>query len=143
MTVLPSPDDLGDDALIAAFEGPGFAPGSFHHCHHVRLAWAYLERRPLLEVRERFTAGLRRLAAAAGKPELYHETVTWAYVLLVHQRRLSGARDWAGFAAGNADLLAWRPSVLEERYYRRETLWSDRARRVFVWPDRERLDPTA
>jgi hypothetical protein len=26
--------------------------------------------------------------------------------------------------------------VLETRYYREETLWSDRARRAFVLPDR-------
>jgi N-formylglutamate deformylase len=140
---LPSPDDLDEDALIAAFEGPGFAPGAFHHRHHVRLAWAFLERRPLLEVLERFTTGLRRLAAAAGKPELYPETVTWAYGLLGQERRLSGPGDWTGFAAANADLLAWKPSVLEARYYRSETLWSDRARHVFVWPDRERGDATA
>lgn len=134
-----TPDDLGDDALIAAFEGPGFAPGSFRHRHHVRLAWAYLERRPLLEVLDRFTTGLRRIAAAAGKPEIYHETLTWAYVLLVQERRRPG-EDWPAFACGNADLLAWGPSLLEERYYRPETLWSDRARRVFVLPDRDRSD---
>jgi len=135
-----SPDDLGDDALIAAFEGPGFAPGAFHHRHHVRLAWAYLERRPVLEVLDRFGRGLRRMAAAAGKPELYHETLTWAYVFLVQERRRPGG-DWPAFASGNADLLAWGPSLLEERYYRRDTLWSDRARRVFVLPDRDRSDP--
>jgi hypothetical protein len=38
------------------------------------------------------------------------------------------------------DLLAWKPSVLEARYYREETLWSDRARQTFVLPDRP---PTA
>ena len=132
----PFPDDLGDEALLAAFEGAGFAPGSFHHRDHVRVVWASLERWPLVDVLERFPAGLRRMAAAAGKPELYHETITWAYVLLVQERRQAGARDWPAFAAANADLLAWKPSLLEDRYYRAETLWSERARRAFVWPDR-------
>lgn len=133
----PRPDDLDDEALIAAFEGEGFAAGSFHHSHHLRLAWAYLERHPILEVLGRFAASLRRLAAAAGQPGLYHETITWAYVFLVNERRAApGQEDWGSFAARNRDLLAWHPSLLEARYYRPDTLWSDRARRAFVLPDR-------
>ena len=132
----PDADLLDDAGLIAAFEGEGFAPGTFHHRHHVHLVWAYLERRAVLEALACFARGLRRLAAAAGKPGLYHETITWAYVLLVQERRAEpGTEDWPSFAARNADLLEWKPSVLERAYYREETLWSERARRVFVMPD--------
>jgi len=134
---MTSLDDLGDDALLLAFESTALDPGAFHHRHHVRTAWIFLERLPVLEVLARFTAGLRRLAEAAGKPGLYHETITWAYVLLVHERRAAaGVEDWPAFAARNPELLAWKPSVLEARYYREETLWSDRARATFVLPDR-------
>ena len=130
-------DDLTDGALLLAFESGELAPGAFHHRHHVRAAWVLLERRPVLEALSVFTAGLRRLAVAAGKPGLYHETITWAYVLLVNERRAAaGLEDWAAFAARNPDLLEWKPSVLEARYYRGETLWSDRARATFVLPDR-------
>ena len=136
-TIEISLDDVTDDALLRAFEGDGLPPGSFHHRHHVRTAWILLERRPVIEVLAGFSAGLHRLAAAAGKPGLYHETITWAYVLLVNERRAApGAEDWPAFAARNPDLLAWKPSVLETRYYREETLWSDRARGTFVLPDR-------
>jgi hypothetical protein len=131
------PDDLTDEALLAAFDGRGFAPGSFHHRDHVRVAWALLERQAVPDVLARFTAGLRRLAAAAGKPGLYHETITWAYVLLVNERRAPrGTEEWSAFLARNPDLMWWRPSLLEVKYYREETLWSERARRVFVLPDR-------
>jgi hypothetical protein len=136
-------DLLDDEALLTAFESEGFDPSAFHHPQHVRVVWAYLGRRPALEVLARFAAGLRRIAARAGKPGLYHETITWAYVLLVAERRAAAAsgadgiaEDWPAFARRNPDLLAWRPSVLETRYYRPETLWSDRARAVFVMPDR-------
>jgi hypothetical protein len=137
-TATASPlDALDDAALIAAFEGEGFDAGAFHHAQHVRVVWACLERWPASEVLPRFAAGLRRVATAAGKPGLYHETITWAYVLLVNERRAPpGTEDWPAFAARNPELLAWRPSLLETRYYRAETLWSDRARRVFVMPDR-------
>ena len=130
-------DDVADEALVRAFDEGTLAPGEFHHRHHVRMVWLLLERHPALEVLARFSGGLRRLAAAAGKPGLYHETITWAYVLLVNERRAApGTEDWPGFAARNPDLLAWKPSVLETRYYREETLWSDRARATFVLPDR-------
>jgi hypothetical protein len=131
------PDDLTDEALLAAFDAAAFAPGSFHHRDHVRVAWALLEGQAVLDVLARFTSGLRRLATAAGKPGLYHATITWAFVLLVNERRArAGEEDWPAFAARNPDLLAWRPSVLEAKYYREETLWSERARLVFVLPDR-------
>ena len=134
---MTSLDDLADDALLLAFEDGTLPPGAFHHRHHVRTAWILLERRPVLDVLAGFTAGLRRLAAAAGQPGLYHETITWAYVLLVHERRAAArGEDWPAFAARNPDLLAWKPSVLEARYYREETLWSARARETFVLPDR-------
>ena len=133
----PDADHLDDTGLIAAFEGDGFAPGTFHHRQHVRVAWAYLERWSVLEALDRFTRGLRRLATAAGKPGLYHETITWAYVLLVNERRReAGAEDWTAFAERNPDLLEWKPSLLERAYYREDTLWSDRARASFVLPDR-------
>jgi hypothetical protein len=138
------PESLPDDALLGAFEAAAFAPGSFHHRHHVRVAWACLERAPVLEVLPRFAAGLRRLAAASGQPGLYHETITWAYVLLVNERRApAGTEDWDAFAERNPDLLAWKPSVLEQRYYKEDTLWSDRARACFVMPDRGRQDGPA
>ena len=40
----------------------------------------------------------------------------------------------------NRDLLTWKPSILE-RYYTSDTLFSDRARRSFVLPDRVVADP--
>ena len=130
-------DDVTDEALVVAFDEGTLPPGAFHHRDHVRTVWILLERRPVLEVLAGFSAGLHRLAAAAGKPGLYHETITWAYVLLVNERRAPpGAEAWPAFAARNPDLLAWKPSVLETRYYREETLWSDRARGTFVLPDR-------
>src|SRR2546425_3669799 len=58
----------------------------FHHSDHVRMAFEYLCRYPALEALGRFSDALRRFAAAQGKPNLYHETITWAYVLIIRQR---------------------------------------------------------
>jgi len=125
-----------DDELIQGFEACTLANAEFHHRDHVRLARAYLQRYPVLEALARFANGLRRFAAANGRPGLYHETITWAYLFLIHERlaAASAGESWEDFAARNADLLTWNPSVLD-RYYERETLFSDRARRLFVMPE--------
>jgi len=128
-------EPLDDAAFIAAFEAG--TPGAFHHADHVRLAWLYLRRYPVLEALGRFGEGLRRFAAHHGKPGLYHETITWAYLLVIHERiaRAEAPESWPAFAERNPDLLAW-PSPILKALYRDETLWSDLARRVFVMPDR-------
>ena len=126
---------MDDAAFLQSFEACTL--DSFHHADHVRVAWLYLRAHPLLVAIEKFTAGLKRFAASKGKSEIYHETITWAYLLLIHERiaRDGATRSWDEFADANVDLLTWSPSMLD-RYYQRETLNSDLARRVFVLPDR-------
>ncbi len=123
--------------LLATLE-QGIPPaGGFHHRDHVRAAWAYLERHPPLQALERFCGTLRRFAAAQGAPGLYHETITWAFVFLIQERRAAApaGEGWEEFARRNPDLLTWKPSILD-RYYPRETLDTELARRVFVLPAR-------
>jgi hypothetical protein len=127
---------LPDTELLAGFEAGTLSPSEFHHADHVHVVWLLLRQRPVLEVLDRFSAGLRLLAAAAGKPGLYHETITWAYVLLIQERMArDGGDSWEDFAARNPDLLTWKPSILDA-YYETETLASELARRVFLLPDR-------
>lgn len=52
----------------------------FHHADHVRLAWLYLRDKSVAAALDAFCSGLQRFAAANGKPALYHETITWAYL---------------------------------------------------------------
>lgn len=128
---------LDDAALLRQFEDGTLPGAAFHHREHVRVAWLYLKTEPPLTALYRFAEGLQRFAAAQGAAGLYHETITWAYLLLIRERM---EREGAGatseeFVDRNPDLLAWKPSVLD-RYYRPETLGSELARRVFVMPDR-------
>lgn len=122
---------MNDRQFIDAFESCTLA--DFHHADHVRLAFLYLCEEPLLAAIERFTASLRRFAEHNGVPQLYHETITWAYLLLIHERRIAG-ETFDAFRARNPELFTWKPSVLD-RYYTAETLWSERARQTFVFPD--------
>jgi len=127
------------DQLIKQFEDGRTPPATFHHADHVRLAFEYLYRYLALEALEKFSAALRRFAAAQGKPQLYHETITWAYLLLIRERmaRANCAQTWEEFAEDNPDLLVWKGGVLTT-LYRQETLDSDFARHTFVLPDRGR-----
>ena len=124
---------MDDRDFLAAFEACAIGNADFHHRDHIRLAWIYLRRFPVIEAIERFTTSLKRFAEHHGKPMLYHETITWAYLLLIHER-MNGESSFDDFRVANPDLFMWKPSILNA-YYREETLASDRARRLFVLPD--------
>jgi hypothetical protein len=127
---------MNDEQLIAGFESATLSSEQFSHAEHVRAAWWYLKTYTFPEALGRFCTAIQRFSAAKGKPERYHETITVAYMLLIAERLDDGrGLPWAEFAKCNTDLLAREPSLLA-RYYTAETLASDRARRVFVMPDR-------
>lgn len=120
---------------ISSFEADAL-PGDFHHREHVRLAFAYLSECGPLIALDRFSRALKSYAAARGKPERYHETITYSYLFLIRERMArTPTVDWEGFATQNPDLLQWKPGILE-RYYRESTLRSDLARTVFLFPDK-------
>ena len=121
---------------IADFESPDFDPAGFRHREHVRMAWLYLQVLPPTEALRRYADGLMAIATRAGVPEKYHETVTWAYVIIVNQRISEHpGRTWEAFAEANPDLFVWPGGALDT-YYRPGTLESDAARRTFLMPDR-------
>jgi hypothetical protein len=125
-----------NDEFIHQFEADSLPPDSFHHADHVRLAFAYLSQYPPLQAIDRFSKALQRFAAARGNAQLYHETITHAYFFLIRERMARAATlSWEEFSRANPDLLVWKDGILS-RYYRDETLKSDRARAVFVFPDR-------
>jgi nitroreductase len=128
---------MTDRELLEAFEACTLAPERFNHREHVRVAWLMLREDELLAAIARFRAGLQRYAASLGATGKYHETVTWAFMILIHERtRLPGAPTaWDEFALAHPDLLA--SSVLGA-YYSPELLASERARSTFVMPDRLR-----
>ena len=132
-----------DDEFLAQLESCTLPCDRFHHADHVRAGWLYLMRYPTLAAIRKFSAALRAYAASQGKPDRYHETIIWAYLLLINERIHSqpGQTSWEQFAAANRDLLDWARPVLE-RYYRKETLDSALSRRIFVMPDRWRRDCT-
>jgi hypothetical protein len=124
-----------DEDLLRGFEEASLPNDAFHHEQHVRVAWLFVRRYGLPDALGEFSCALKRFAAAKGRPQLYHATITWAFLLLIGERLArQSAATWAEFAAQNPDLLEWKPSLLD-RYYRADTLWSELARQTFVFPD--------
>ena len=128
--------EFTDEELVARFSDTTLPTEAFHHAQHVRVAWLYVRRHGMPGALAAFSDALRRFAVAKGAAGLYHETITWAYLLLINERQQRApSQDWASFAEANSDLLTWKPSALDA-FYTHETLWSDLARRIFVMPDR-------
>ena len=127
---------MTDQELIAAFEAGRSPDGGFHHAEHVRVAWVYLGEGSTVAALGRFVTSLKRFAVAQGTPNLYHETMTFAYMLLIQDRIARGGRgaSWEEFAARNPELFRRKPSLLAQ-YYSNELLASETARESFVWPD--------
>ncbi|MGH9330392.1 MAG: hypothetical protein ACRD09_08120, partial [Vicinamibacterales bacterium] len=93
---------LTDEELLAGFENASLSNDSFHHEQHVRVAWMFVRRYGMPDALARFSAALKRFAEAKGTPGLYHETITWAYLLLIAERLARGPLDpWDRFAAHN------------------------------------------
>ena len=125
---------------VDAFERGEIDPDAFDHEAHVYVAWLYLERFPLPAALEKFDAALRRLTVKLGIPGKYHATITWFFLLLIGERcGADPGADWHRFRRRNADLF--EDGGMLERYYSRQMLASDRARRSFVLPDRLSANP--
>lgn len=106
--------------------------GALDHEDHVRLGWFYLSHERLPAVLESFPEKLQRFATSKGASKKYHETITWAFLMLIHGRmKESPSLSWTEFAARNPDLL--RNDVLA-KFYSKEELGSDQARHSFLLP---------
>ena len=122
--------------LLDKFVDTTLPSDQFHHQQHVNVAWLFVRKYGMPAALSEFTTAIKRFAAAKGANGLYHETITWAFLLLIADRQARHpAQTWPQFAADNADLLVWKPSILN-RYYSNELLASDLARRSFLMPDR-------
>jgi hypothetical protein len=136
-----SHDELNDSALYVAFVTAQLPKQSFHHREHVRVAFLCLARAgDLAAGAAEFRAALRRFAEAHGVPYLFHETLTWAYLIVIHERmtRASFATS-ADFLDANADLLDHRSGALARYYDVGAVTASQLARSCFLLPGDPRL----
>ena len=119
---------------IEAFESGSIDAEAFDHEAHIYMAWLYLGRFGLAEAIARITAALKRLTAALGATDKYHETISWFFMIVVAERRdAPGGDEWETFRANNPDLLVNSKTLLK-RYYGDTDLATEKARRIFLLP---------
>lgn len=133
----------GNDYL-EAFEACRLGPGEFRHQDHVRVAWLMLREGSLEDTLVRFSRSLRRFADHVGASDLYHQTITWTYLFVIHERktRMGEGHGWEAFREANPDLFEDHRAFLG-RYYTDEILKSELARRSYVLPNRSAASPSA
>jgi hypothetical protein len=124
---------MDDQKFIDAFTAGQLPTASFDHRAHLRAAYLLLRDRPFLEACMAMRDGLQSLAGKLGKPDLYHETVTVAFMALVAERAPGAAADWDAFIARHPELCG---RGLLDRYYSEALLGSGAARTTFALPDR-------
>jgi hypothetical protein len=106
---------------------------AFPHREHVRMGFEMLRRYDYIESVYRFSRILQAMAARAGKPQAFHQTVTVAFLSLIAERASSGEHaDFDAFIRANPQLLD-RSAIT--RRYPSEQLASDVARRSFLLPE--------
>lgn len=104
--------------------------GRFSHEAHVYATWLMLQDAPALSALAEFRQGLQALAAASGKADKYHETLTVAWFMLVLERQ-QRAETWEEFIARCPELLE---SGLVEQFYAPELLRDEAAKHHFIPP---------
>ncbi len=125
-------DEGSVDEQLAALESGALDLCAFPHREHVRLGFEMLARHSFGEAVARYARGLKLLTAKIGKPEVYHETMTVAFLAVIAERRGAGGHaGWSEFIAANPDLLDKR---CLERWYERAQLDSELARGTFCLP---------
>ena len=118
--------------LLSAFCGGRIDNAQFHHAEHVEVAFEMLERHTFVDAAAAFARGLRAIAEKAGKPQLYNETVTVAFLSMIAEAKLR--------ATSFPELVRQAPELMSKEvirtWYSPERLGAEAARRVFLLPDR-------
>jgi hypothetical protein len=127
---------MNDEEFLSAFEACTLE--EFHHRDHLKITYLYLRRHPLDVAIMKLRTGLQALAVAWSAPvdeeKGYHETMTQAWVRLVHV-----ALTGCGGAASADAFCDQQPHLLQKTrlqlFYSRERLMTWEAKRQYVEPD--------
>ena len=119
--------------LLDAFLGGKIDGRDFHHADHLRVGFELLCRDTFPDALAAYSAALKGVAARAGNPGAYHETITVAFLSLIAEHHAAGR--YTDFEA----LIGDHPQLLDKsilgRWYAPERLRSEIARRTFVMPE--------
>jgi hypothetical protein len=105
----------------------------FAHREHLRMAFEMLRRHDFAESVYLYSQALRLMTSRAGRPEVFNQTVTIAFLSLVAERmHMSAPEDFAALERHHPELL---DRAVLGRWYRPERLALSVARRCFLLPE--------
>jgi hypothetical protein len=139
MSAQPARQPTPVDEILVAFENGSLDPARFSHRQHLSVAWSYLQRDGFPEGALQFRRHLQHYVAKVGAEGKYHETITWAYLVLLNEELCLRSPAGESFDA----MIQRRPELLDHRNgpiarsYRKSQLDSPEARRVFMLPATE------
>jgi hypothetical protein len=127
--------DAEIEGLVHAFEDCTLPKENWTHREHLTVALWYLRHHPREEATGRIRSGIQRFNLSLGNATGYHETITLAWIAVIH-------RFLEGHDHGQP-LSSLVGALLEEcgdkahllRFYTEDVLKSDNARRSWVPPD--------
>ena len=124
---------MTEDEFFKQFENGTLNADLFDHSAHVKMAWIYLKKYDLPEALRYFSDALKNFAIVNNAQGLYHETITFAYLLLINERmKMSETLEpWEEFVENFPELFDWKDNILK-KHYREETLKSLAAKKYFV-----------
>lgn len=132
----PSTSDLD---FKDQFEAGEVGPSDFHHRDHLRLVFVYLCESPAETAIERMRIALKRFLKDNNVPlEKYHETLTssWVHAVRHFMEWTPAQESFDAFVAADDRLL---DTDIMLSHYKRETLFSDKARTEFIAPDLQEI----
>jgi N-formylglutamate deformylase len=125
---------LGDDEFLEAFHSCRLRTSEFRHADHLRLAWLHLAREPFEPALARVRGGIQAFAKHHNLTDLYHETITtaWVHLLATHLPATHQENNFEEFLTANEPRLN---SALLHHFWTPEVLASREARSRWVPPD--------
>jgi hypothetical protein len=98
---------MTDSEFLANLEDCRLPTSAFNHAAHVRLGYLCLREQEFPAALVRVRALIENYANAIGKRSLYDETITVAFLQLIHRhlRSRGDAGGWDAFKAQNPELL--------------------------------------
>jgi len=129
---------MTDEEHLRRFEDHSLPRELWHHRAHLKVAYLYLIRFPFAEALHRLRAGIRAYNAAQGIVDTptggYHETMTCAWVQLVHTTlcQFGPGESADAFFDAQTQLKEKRALLL---FYSRDRIMSAEAKASFLPPD--------
>lgn len=127
--------DAEIEALVRAFEDGTLPRADWTHREHLTVALWYLRAHSQFDATRLIRDGIQKFNAAHGNHTGYHETITLAWIAVVVRFRgeQMGPLALADEVAALLDICGDKNYLL--RFYSKDVLMSDAARRSWVPPD--------